>query len=528
MLACGMLTACSNDDPESFTQPARATFSAQIGNVQSRAAGAEWAVGDAIGISGVSGAKSYTNVEYTTASGDGNFAATGNGIFYQTPDEVLFTAYYPYAADLGTDGIITASTTDQSAQSSFDFLWAQGSGSYDYPDVRFNFAHRMAQLNISFTNGNDVDLSDLTYTVGGLKTEGTFDTATGEAAATGSFATLTAPVTADHKSSLILFPQVAERLVFNATADGQQYRCFLYIGNLNAGASYDVTITVSKTEMSVANCTISEWKNGGSNETGLYPVQYIGNKRAEQAGIGDYYMNDGSLVDKDAALTDAQKEACIGIVFSTDPDRIGADAEAALAAKGVLPHGLVMALTNAADNTRWGVKDRDEPGVPTVDNASEMYQEVNGYGNTKWIIENHQLQDAYSAFYYASIYGKSEETRRYAAPDDATDWFMPSTGNWWDLLRNLGKVEGLDDFQEYQERFFVIRDCVQEMAGNLNYSMSQIEGAQYFEPDANYWASTEAPYGDVRFIGMYSNGSLKFSYVPKSTSTYKVRCVLAF
>ena len=108
MLACGMLTACSNDDPESFTQPARATFSAQIGNVQSRAAGAEWAVGDAIGISGVSGAKSYTNVEYTTASGDGNFAATGNGIFYQTPDEVLFTAYYPYAADLGTDGIITA------------------------------------------------------------------------------------------------------------------------------------------------------------------------------------------------------------------------------------------------------------------------------------------------------------------------------------------------------------------------------------------------------------------------------------
>ena len=100
-----------------------------------------------------------------------------------------------------------------------------------------------------------------------------------------------------------------------------------------------------------------------------------------------------------------------------------------------------MALTNAADNTRWGVKDRDEPGVPTVDNASEMYQEVNGYGNTKWIIENHQLQDAYSAFYYASIYGKSEETRRYAAPDDATDWFMPSTGNWWDR-QLLGKHGG--------------------------------------------------------------------------------------
>ena len=63
--------------------------------------------------------------------------------------------------------------------------------------------------------------------------------------------------------------------------------------------------------MSVANCTISEWKNGGSNETGLYPVQYIGNKRAEQAGIGDYYMNDGSLVDKDAALTDAQTASAL-------------------------------------------------------------------------------------------------------------------------------------------------------------------------------------------------------------------------
>lgn len=38
---------------------------------------------------------------------------------------------------------------------------------------------------------------------------------------------------------------------------------------------------------------------------------------------GDFYMNDGSIVGKDAALTEEQKAKCIGIVFQTDVNRIG-------------------------------------------------------------------------------------------------------------------------------------------------------------------------------------------------------------
>lgn len=52
------LAACSqSDEPGAFSEPKAASFSAQIGQPVSRAAGTEWAAGDAIGISGVSGTK---------------------------------------------------------------------------------------------------------------------------------------------------------------------------------------------------------------------------------------------------------------------------------------------------------------------------------------------------------------------------------------------------------------------------------------------------------------------------------------
>lgn len=368
-----LLTACSSDEPGTLLQPAPASFTAQIGKTATRAAGTQWGAGDAIGISGTSGAKTYSNVEYATASGDGSFASAGDAIFYQTTEPVTFTAYYPYNTE---GGVITASTADQTAQPSFDFLWAQASGSYDSPAVNFNFDHKMSLITLSFVNGNDVNLSSLTYTVDGLAAEGTFDTATGEAAATGSAATLTAPVTADHKSSLIVFPQTAESVTLTATADGQQYVCSLPLSELNPGNQYGFNLTIKKSGMTVTGSSITDWSASGSINWGASMPATLGQKDLAKAAIGDFYMKDGTLVDKSASLTSEQIDGCVGIVFSVDLNRIGEGAKALLAEKGVTPHGLVMALTSAADGAVWSTEAKDEPELPNNYKLIEMYNAI--------------------------------------------------------------------------------------------------------------------------------------------------------
>ena len=67
--------------------------------------------------------------------------------------------------------------------------------------------------------------------------------------------------------------------------------------------------------------------------------------------VGDFYYADGTW----STALDANK-TCIGIVFQTDPSRIGDKEKQVLAAKGVAtPHGLVMSLKTVTKSLMsWG------------------------------------------------------------------------------------------------------------------------------------------------------------------------------
>lgn len=122
-----------------------------------------WENGDKIGISGTSGDVTYTNVAYETTNGDGNFTIVPGGttIYYRTTDAVTFTAYYPQT-DLAADVVtIPADTREQSAQKSFDFLRAQGTGSKASKNVAFSFAHKMARLVLTIKPGTGVSYEEV-------------------------------------------------------------------------------------------------------------------------------------------------------------------------------------------------------------------------------------------------------------------------------------------------------------------------------------------------------------------------------
>lgn len=290
-LALALLAACSSEnDTPVVSSGAAPVFSASInGHSTARAYDTSWENGDAIGVSGKSGNVTYANVQYTTA-GDGNFKAAASEIFFQDNQPVTFTAYYPFAADAAAMG---ANTWRQQDQKKFDYLWAQASGSKAQPNVPFVFAHKMTKLVLTIKKGADVsfaEVKDAVLSLEGFRSEGSFDTATGEAAATGNRCVMwefangsetayNAPLAVNDNDetvayTLILFPQDLENpLPFEATLTGKQsFKATLDFTSANAsagdtdaknewvaGRQYNLSVTLHKTALTVDGCTITPW-----------------------------------------------------------------------------------------------------------------------------------------------------------------------------------------------------------------------------------------------------------------------------
>lgn len=304
-LAAAVLTACNNDENNVIdTGSSQATFTAAInGQVNTRAFDQTWEADDAIGISGTSGSTVYTNVQYVTTGGNGNFTAgtSGNEIYYQDDNSVTFTAYYPWANLAADATTITADTRAQASQSDFDFLWSRQTGSKASPNVQFIFAHKMAKLVLTIQKGNDVsyqEVQDAVLSLGGFKYSGTFNvtdgttstaddlatgwTFAGNTSETGYNAPFVPNATAESVSyTLILFPQeFSSPLPITATLTGMQsFSATLDFTAANvdagdtdaknewvAGRQYNLSVTLHKTDITVDGCTIQGWDeaNGGN------------------------------------------------------------------------------------------------------------------------------------------------------------------------------------------------------------------------------------------------------------------------
>lgn len=306
-LAAAVLTACNNDENTVIDIGAsQATFTAAIdGQVNTRAYDRTWEAGDAIGISGISGGITYTNVQYITDSDgtSGNFTVgtQGNEIYYQDDNSVTFTAYYPWANLAADATTITADTRAQASQSDFDFLWSRQTGSKASPNVQFIFAHKMAKLVLTIQKGNDVsyqEVQDAVLSLGSFKYSGTFNvtdgttstaddlatgwTFAGNTSETGYNAPFVPNATAESVSyTLILFPQeFSSPLPITATLTGMQsFSATLDFTAANvdagdtdaknewvAGRQYNLSVTLHKTDITVDGCTIQGWDeaNGGN------------------------------------------------------------------------------------------------------------------------------------------------------------------------------------------------------------------------------------------------------------------------
>ncbi|MGN0225202.1 MAG: fimbrillin family protein [Prevotella sp.] len=288
MLAAA-LVGCSSEDEVTDNAPVAVRVNGEIvGTGTTRATGTSWDNGDAIGVSVAStGKTSGTNVKY---SYNGREFVTLEPIYFSDMETVTFNAYYPFSGTSGTaETTIVASTSDQTKQKDFDFLFASGAtASITAPEVSFTgdhcFRHCMSQLTFSFVAGDGIeDLSKLTsYKVEGLVMEGTFNTSDGVAAASNADAanlttelTGLASGTSYTAAPLVLFPQLPADRKFNVTIvyDGITYRGELSIPSsqgLTAGNCYAYNIIINKTSINVSKAQIIQWTSVNGSE--IYPI----------------------------------------------------------------------------------------------------------------------------------------------------------------------------------------------------------------------------------------------------------------
>lgn len=286
MIGSISFNACDKDEPSLVA----ATFISIVSDVQQtpRLVNTFWSPGDAVGISGTSAGVVYANVKYVTTGTDGRFtvAEAGKDIYYQSDEQVNFTAYYPFTGTGGgAAGVITyeITATDQTtdAQPSIDYLYGTGVGSVENPEVKLHFDHCMSRVVLNFQAGSGFDAlpEKVECTVGGLVMHGSFDTSTGKAyvaeGESGKSITLDVASTTvgTRLLTLILFPQSTPsasvvvkvgEVTFHSTLEFRKGNGNPEVG-LHPGRSYVFNVIVNKTGLSISEANVSDWLPGNGD-----------------------------------------------------------------------------------------------------------------------------------------------------------------------------------------------------------------------------------------------------------------------
>lgn len=265
------LAACNNDNENLNDGPVAAQFIADITPAtRVNSEGTDWTDGDRIGITGAG----CSNVPYVRESGQ--FVPDGTTIYFQDTETHTFHAYYPYQAEGGT---VTVSTAAGKQGADIDFLFASGAtGDTHNPMVSFTgdhaFHHCMSLIKFTFKAGDGVDFSQekpASYTLSGLKHEGTFDTTTGTTAVTAeNESPITMQLGGATTSQLIILPQeVTTSPGLSVAYNDETYTTTLpqpSTGKFDTGYAYTYTITLNNQSITVESPEITPWKAGDSND----------------------------------------------------------------------------------------------------------------------------------------------------------------------------------------------------------------------------------------------------------------------
>ena len=267
--------------------------------------------------------------------------------------------------------------------------------------------------------------------------------------------------------------------------------------------------------------------------------------------IGDYFYSDGTWSDGGLVSIEpdglnpvwsepkpapkAGKEV-IGIVFQTFPDRIAqSDRDAGYA------HGYVMAVKNAHSSTKQTTAyslDTDFDCLRGAKNSDTWYQNVNGYEETMTVRRTYGTNLAQCPAFDWTV-----TDFPLAAPENTSGWFLPSTGQLWDMIANLCGHEVAVHMKDWSTRSlnagwgYASETVGYDVIARFNASMSMIPSAgkeEMFVTSSEYystcsiWASTPCTVGETAcVINIGTKGTIEL-YEEYADGDCVARPILAF
>lgn len=527
--------SCGKTEPESATALPEGKYplklTAEMTQPLTRSGGKDaWSGGEEIGVSmdGLLSPRKFV----IEPGGSAKPIDAANAIWWKNADEARVTAWYPDIVNPALD------ISDQSGgYADFDLVWATAIGRYDQ-EIVLQFTHRMAKIEFSLAAGDGITEEELSsasvkvlgddeayFSIGMI---GAADKSDGEIApyydsATKKFEAVVVPQDMTGKP-LILIGLGGKTFAYTPPTEAA--------GKLDAGTCHSYAITVKANGLEVETPWGYDWSDGGEENVTPKQVQLF---KADELKIGDYFYSDGTWSDgglrkryEDGSMGIAdpkpapeEGKTVVGIVFQTNPSRIGAKEKEKLGAGNV--HGLVMSVKNAAIDQKWGPVSQNE-GLPKCYTKAENYKDISGYGNCEHIRSNRGNFDNYPAFKAADDYNKV-----CPVPETTTGWYLPASGQWWDILQNLGRCPALADPLQQSAT-----DDQYHWYGQGNVSVVLNTWMEKIAADSKddffndvFWSSSE--YKDTAwywYVGYYSN-DCSLAHFLKSDNI-DVRPVLAF
>ncbi len=535
VLFCEAFSSCSSDDESTTPLPDGKyplQLTAEVSQPQTRAAGKDtWTGGEEIIVEmkGEFGSKTYV----MDAAGNAVPKDADNAFYWKNTDEDRISAWTP---DLEVETDISDQTKGYAA---FDVLYASTIGRYDQA-INLRFVHRMAKIEVTLKTGEGITEEELkgatvtifgdplTHSTAGLVAPG--NQSDGEIkpyydAATKKYESLVPPQ--DMTGKPLIRINIGSN-AFTYTPDTEAAGKFDYFG----GKRYAYTITVKADGIDVRTVTGATWGYDGEEDVASARLF-----KADELKVGDYFYSDGtwsdgglrkqyadgSVVTADPKPDPMEGKTVVGIVFQTDPSRIGATEKAKLGAGKV--HGLVMCVKNAATGQRWNPENKDA-GLTKCQTKAENYNDISGYGNGEHIRSSRGNFDNYPAFKAADDYSST-----CPVPATTTGWFIPSSGQWWDILQNLGGCPALADVtqQTSSDSNYLYWGGQGDVPAALNAWMEKIaaDNKSNFYSNEWFWSSSEDSENQARTWCFGSSGFV-VSVQNAKDRFLLVRPVLAF
>lgn len=178
----------------------------------------------------------------------------------------------------------------------------------------------------------------------------------------------------------------------------------------------------------------------------------------------------------------------------------------------------------------------EKDGLKKCKTQADNYNDINGYCNCEHIRSKYGNFDNHPAFKAAD-----EHNTACPVPASTTGWYLPSSGQWWDILQNLGGCPELADKNEQTSSktgsaassYVFVWHKQGDIPAALNKWMEAIPDGDKdtFGERGWYWSSSE--YSESNAWGWYFRNTIS-NLIECSYQLYKdrqyciIRPVLAF